>query len=230
MSEYAYKNIPLTPSVAAELISEFLSQQTLPQKRGDIIKSVEQKHRTQGGALSGDITASIKKALNRLTDEGVVRRPAVGWYAPGIEARSGDSVLAETPSELQEVPDEMIVPEISAGAGGELVYVYFSEAERKLAKHEGRDWWPCKVGFTAGNLTSRILGQGPVTSMARLPVVGLVIRTEDGHSLERTLHLALIDANASIDEGLGAEWFDTSPQRIMDWYSHYLQANERLRR
>ena len=54
---------------------------------------------------------------------------------------------------------ELLTPEETLGQGDELLYVYFNEAERKLASHEGRDWWPCKIGFTTGLLSGRILQQ-----------------------------------------------------------------------
>jgi len=47
--------------------------------------------------------------------------------------------------------------------------------------------------------------------MARLPVVGPVIRTDDGRGLERAIHFALDQAEARIDEAVGAEWFNSSP-------------------
>jgi hypothetical protein len=60
--------------------------------------------------------------------------------------------------------------------------------------------------------------------MARLPTVGLVIKTDDGYSLKRALHFALDDADARIDEALCDEWFETSPQRILEWYRLHQQS------
>ena len=233
MSEYRYKNIPLTPSIAAELIVAHLSGVRQPTLRGDIIKYVEDGHRTLGGTSGRDPIPSIKKALNRLVDEGKINRHAVGWYSLTDNASGGgvgEEAAAQSPVSDPEDANELLTPEDTEGEGDELVYVYFHEADRKLANHEGRNWWPCKVGFTAGNLTSRILGQGPATSMARLPTVGLVIKSNDGRGLERAIHFALDEAETRIDEALGNEWFETSPQRIMDWYRMHQQAVAFLRR
>ena len=60
--------------------------------------------------------------------------------------------------------------------------------------------------------------------MSQLPTVGLVIKTDDGHALERILHYALGEAGASIDDALGSEWFNTSPERISRWYTQHLEA------
>lgn len=54
----------------------------------------------------------------------------------------------------------ILAPEEVVGDGPESVYVYFSESERRLARLEGRDCWPCKVGFTAGDSVERIRQQG----------------------------------------------------------------------
>jgi hypothetical protein len=107
--------------------------------------------------------------------------------------------------------------------------VYYQAAERKLARLESKDFFPCKIGFTAGNLSTRILGQFPAAGMARLPVVGLAIRTDDGSRLERTIHFALDQAEARIDDAVGAEWFNTSPDRVKAWYLAYVQLVGQLR-
>jgi hypothetical protein len=119
--------------------------------------------------------------------------------------------------------------EDTIGEGDELVYVYYQAADRKLADYEGKDSFPCKIGFTTGNLTARILGQFPSTGMARLPVVGLVIRTDDGRGLERTIHFALDRVEARIDDAVGAEWFNTSPERVKAWYLGYMKLVDQLR-
>jgi Meiotically up-regulated gene 113 len=233
MSDYRYKNIPLSPSIAAEHVLEFISSQVKPVRRGEIVKFVAERHRSLGGLSVSDTEMRVKRALNRLVDENKLSRPSVGWYSAGdIEINAITlSSFDRDPSEMITSDEvELIVAEETVGSGDELVYVYFSDADRKVAKYEHRDWWPCKVGYTAGNLTSRILAQGPLTSMARLPIVGLVIRTDDGHALERALHYALDESGARIAEALGSEWFDTSSTRIKAWHEKYLHAVDVLRR
>jgi hypothetical protein len=208
------QSVSLSPSIATGLVIECLAAAGKAVKRNDLAKYAEDRHRERGGAICRNSNTSMKKALHRLASEGKITRPAPGWYAltDGI-VESG-------------VPDEpeLIASELTAGDGDEWVYVYFNESERRLAKHEGRSRWPCKVGYAPGSLTSRIWGQGIATSMARLPTVGLVIKTDDGYGLERALHFALDEADARIDEALGDEWFETSPQRILEWYRLHHQS------
>jgi T5orf172 domain len=232
MSDYQYKNIPLTPSIAADHLIEYLSAQKIPMKRADVTRYVAQRHEALGGTTVTDSENRVKLALNRLVDEGKIIRPSTGWYLKisADDNDSSDSFDQQQLSTLDVSPEvELINAEETIGEGDELVYVYFHEADRKLASYENRTWWPCKVGFTAGNLTTRILSQGPLTSMARPPSVGLVIKTTDGHALERAIHFALDGANTRIVEAMGSEWFDTSPTRIKTWYEKYSLAVDILR-
>ena len=230
MPAYQYKNLPLSASIAAGLVIECLSGAQKPVQRGDIITYVVDRHRKLGGTNAQDSTGCLKKALNRLIDEGRINRLVLGLCALAInESRGGadEQIGVGEPEKAKKLltPEETI-----EGSGDELVYVYFNEADRKLAKHDGRNWWPCKVGFTAASLTTRILGQGLSTSMARLPTVGLVIKTDDGRGLERAIHFALDEAKMQIDDALGNEWFETSPKRILDWYRMLQQAVALLRK
>jgi hypothetical protein len=145
-----------------------------------------------------------------------------GWEVPRVDASLPAAI--ENPELV-----EPFVAEETIGDGAELIYLYFNEAERKLAQHEGRDRWPCKIGFTKGRLTTRLLQQKPVTSMSRLPVVGLVIKTNDGHELEQAIHTALDQAGFRLERAVGAEWFDTSPAKIRNWYAAHEQTIAALR-
>ena len=232
MSDYQYRNIPLSPSIAAGLVAEYFSIHLKPAKRVDLIRHITDRHLELGGVISANPQRCMEQALMRLVEEGTITNPSLGWYtsANGSAHNTARSEVGEAIENALPVEVELIVSDETIGSGVELVYVYFLDSERKLAKYEGRDWWPCKVGFTAGNLTTRILAQGPLTSMSRLPNVGLVIRTDDGHALERALHYALDESGARIAEALGSEWFDTSPVRVKAWYEKYLDAVKMLRR
>src|SRR5689334_250051 len=96
MSDYQYKNLPLTPSVAASGIVEHLSQISRPVKRMDIIRSVEGRHRDLGGLVRGDATSAFKRAFNRLVDDGVLKRNLEGYYSLATP-RVADSDVDLTP-------------------------------------------------------------------------------------------------------------------------------------
>jgi hypothetical protein len=182
---YKYKDIPLTPSVARELILEYLRSNSMPVKRDELVKYAAEHHEKLGGKNRGDPTSSVKKALNGLVDEEKVSHPTLGYYSlrkEGLEADSEtDKVIAAIAGSADEdSTNDRLVPNEIIGSGDESVYVYYQVSDRRLAELEGRSGWPCKIGFTAGNLSNRIFTQFPATGLARLPVVGLVIRTDDG--------------------------------------------------
>ena len=107
-------------------------------------------------------------------------------------------------------------PEAVIGSGPEHVYVYFAESERRLAQLEGRTFWPCKIGRSRQEVGKRILQQRPFTSMAFLPVVGLLLRTSDAIALESKVHHVLRHLQARVDSALGRDWFHTSPEQVRD--------------
>lgn len=233
MSEYQFKNIPLSPSIAADIILEYLSSQASPVKRVELVRHVAERHQSLGGTVSGNPQNRVMTALTRLVDEAKVSNPSFGWYMLNnhvVQEITNPMSSLTSQGEIRIIESEQITSEKTVGNGDEQVYVYFADSERKLAKFENRDWWPCKVGFTAGSLTTRILSQGPLTSMAQIPVVGLVIKTDDGHALERIIHFALGAAGAQIDDALGSEWFNTSPDRIISWLERHGEAITSLRR
>jgi hypothetical protein len=110
--------------------------------------------------------------------------------------------------------------EKEVGVGAECVYLYFYPNDRRLAELEGRDAWECKIGRTAsGDAINRIFGQGIRTALSRLPIVGLVVRTDDSSALENALHSSLRLVGAEVPDSPGNEWFLTSPARVEAWYA-----------
>jgi hypothetical protein len=232
--DYKYKDIPLTPSIAREHLLDYLRSHSVPVKRDELVKYAAEQHERLGGKNRGDPTSSVKKALNGLVDEEKISHPTLGYYSVRREGEDAGSdvnkvITAISVSAEQDSANDRLVPNETIGDGDESVYVYYQESDRRLAGHEGRSVWPCKIGFTAGNLSARIFAQFPATGVARLPVVGLVIRTDDGHGLERAIHFALDSAEARIDDAIGAEWFDTSLDRIKAWYKGHIDGVSKLR-
>lgn len=231
MSDYKFNGLPLSPSMAMELIVQHLAEQKRPVRRSDLTRFVENRHVKLGGVAVANTQSRVMQALKRLVDDGVVSNPALGFYSlitnPDTQLVDDENIIVEDET-LLEGTSELLVAERSLGEGMEIVYVYFQETERKLARFENRLSWPCKVGYTAGSLTTRIISQGLATSMSKLPTVGLVIKTEDGRNLERVLHSALDMAGSRIADALGSEWFETSPDKIANWYAQFCDANKQL--
>jgi hypothetical protein len=207
LSSYKYAGLPLTASMAMALIVEYLSNAQKPVRRSDLTRFVESRHVELGGIAVVNTQDRVMQAVRRLLDDGLITNPALGFYSlvkempNALGAAESDAVPADT----FELTAELLVPEQSIGDGSEVVYVYFQDAERKLAGYENRSSWPCKVGYTTGSLTTRIIAQGLATSMAKLPVVGLVIKSDDARALERILHSALDLVECRIEDALGSE-------------------------
>ena len=155
-------------------IVEYLFTQSEPAKRSEIIEYVLDRYRTTGGLKSrAYMEARYREAIRHLVMDRRIRRKHRCYSLIGggpelttMESTGGTEPVAPAPSEPVEVR-ELFIPEETIGDGDELVYVYFNEAERKLATHEGRDWWPCKIGCTSSTLTTRIIAQSPRTSIRR---------------------------------------------------------------
>ena len=98
MSDYQYKNIPLTPSIAADHVIEYLSAQKIPVKRADVTRYVAQRHEALGGTTVTDSENRVKLALNRLVDEGKIVRPSTGWY---LKIRADDNDSSDPPNQQQ---------------------------------------------------------------------------------------------------------------------------------
>lgn len=103
------------------------------------------------------------------------------------------------------------------GMGDEYVYVYYNENDRRLAEIEGKERWECKIGFSSTDPIKRIIDQGVQTSMAKEPIIGLIIKTPNGYYVESQIHKALYQYKLSRMSGIiGDEWFLTTPQEIED--------------
>lgn len=99
------------------------------------------------------------------------------------------------------------------GDGEDYVYVYYNPNDKKLATFEGRDRWECKIGFSSTDPIQRIVDQGIKTSISQDPVIGLLIRTENGYYTEALLHKHLYQYKIRSDI-VGDEWFMTNPNEI----------------
>ena len=106
-----------------------------------------------------------------------------------------------------------MIVEKEIGDGDDYVYVYYSPNDKKLALLEGKDRWECKIGFSSSDPIQRIIDQGVQTSVSREPIVGLLVRTDNGYYTESLLHKRLYQHKVKSGIG-GNEWFLTSPDEV----------------
>lgn len=105
----------------------------------------------------------------------------------------------------------ILTPAKIIGSGRESVYLYYYDNDRRLAKHEGRDRWECKIGKGSSRAATRVRSQVK-TAEARKPVLAVEVRTDSSYSLESMIHDRLRDLK--IDGHAGDEWFMTNPDEF----------------
>ena len=93
------------------------------------------------------------------------------------------------------------------GHGNQAVYIYYYKRYQTDYQKEGYEQWPCKIGFSKQNAISRV-EQQVITSSPEKPIIGAIIKTNDGYLLELF--------HQQIQNATGKEWFMTNPQEIIN--------------
>ncbi len=218
--------MPAPPSKVKEYLLEILGSGE-PFKRDELVSRAKGLAQSNGFRLDASAAIpNVKKALRSLANDGKIESPRVGWWRIAnpdlpqpVQFDAGEP--QSEPEEAEPQPEQRIVINREIGDGPESVYVYYHEAYAELAQLKGASEWECKVGWTVGEPDSRVIGQGALTAFPAPPIMGLVIRTENGRALERAIHTALTLAGRRVERNGGTEWFITSPIRIEQWVSAF---------
>lgn len=229
--------IPLQPSNARKVIVDLFNEQS-QWTRSELAAEVSRRHHNAGGTDGTQSPSTVvKKCLSVLRQEGRVQPVAKGvWIRldPSTQIDPSGNIqpkfsLAELEPSNEEASDldedDEDAPkseQITIGQGEEAVYLYFNPNDRELAKLRGLDHWECKIGRTAQlPVDSRIFAQGIKTALSKMPVIGLVILTDNCVLTERAIHSALRHVGVEAPDSPGMEWFLTNPMRIASWYEAY---------
>lgn len=203
------------PSIAAPLILEYLNGRQA--KRNEIINYVVTQHRLRGGKDgASDTTTCIKKSLNNLQKQGTIRSLAYGLY--GAASKSDEK--ASTPAVTTPEPEgeNKPTPLKSVGTGTGCVYVYYFGLYKSEASRNGEQNWPCKIGLSENEASSRI-SQQIGTALPEIPVWALEIKTANPSWLEAAIHSVLKCRGKWHQKSPGSEWFMTSPEEVLEIYS-----------
>jgi len=215
MSDYPNKGIPLMPSVAAPLILEFLSLRQA--KRNEIINFVVTQHKMRGGKDgTSDTTSCIKKALSNLQKQEMIRSLAYGLYE--ATNRSEEHVLSTTKNFTEPTQANKLIPLRSLGEGTGCVYLYYFDLYKSEASRKGEPSWPCKIGLSENEASSRI-SQQIGTALPEIPVLALEVKTNNPSWLESAIHSVLKCRGKWHQKSPGSEWFMTSPEEVLEIYS-----------
>jgi hypothetical protein len=229
-----FTQVPLQPAIARKIIVDLFNEKDR-WLRADLARAMVDKHLASGGVMGTQPPDAIaKKVLSSLKDEGRV----VQTGAKGLWAKADLTQVLErkdpTPEEIAEDEEVEDIAEtnsrtIEIGSGSEAVYLYYGPSDKELADLKGKAVWECKIGLTTAlPVQSRIFSQGVKTAFSKMPVIALVIKTDNAVCLERAIHSALRMVEADAPDSPGTEWFITNPQRIIDWYESFMAATHKL--
>jgi hypothetical protein len=212
---YKYVGVPPTPAIIMELILELFAGKLVD--RATIVREVANTHMKRGGANHTNITLSVKKALANLRDSKAVTSVSTGYWqigTPGDAATTAPTVLDEqTPA--APAPEVPVKADAIIGEGSSSVYVYYLPTYREQAIQKGEKTWACKVGFTDGDPLTRVLTQAS-TALPENPRIAIILYTERARDWETAIHAILRIRGSHLTTVPGTEWFDTSPDEIMD--------------
>lgn len=212
--KYRYAGLPLTPTVAEELIIQLFAGKTA--RRQVIVDQVAATHEARGGgkARAADLSRVVKKALEQLADSKAASNPSAGHWRIGLHDPDTphDDTLLESPQ--PNVGDIVGRPKRTVGDGSQSVYLYYFPSYRELATLKAEERWPCKIGRSVVDPLVRIMSQG-TTALPERPCVELMMLTSDSLALESTIHGLLALRGHRLDSSPGSEWFRTSPDEVV---------------
>lgn len=196
-SLYPYTNLPLTPTIAKELIC-LLYEGKGSIDRAEIVREVTAFHIKNGGKplKNKNSFGMFGRALSELKKANQILNPIMGYY---------------------EVPNT----ERALGRGEGSVYLFYFPNDKKFALDAGQLCWECKIGMTNGNPYDRVREQ--VGIVPQVPRVPLVIRTDEASTLERHIHKTLSKMGKHVQkDAQGTEWFVTTPIEVENIYKDWV--------
>ncbi|ORA06892.1 GIY-YIG nuclease family protein [Mycobacterium arosiense] len=202
---YEFTDLPLTPNLFAALAQKLFAGRLL--RRKEIATEVVTYHLERGGLpANGSLPSVVKKAFSTMSERGVAA-PSGGY---GIwrfaDLRGSDDVdLAD---------DDVLDDAVTAGAIlHEYLYAYDLPAYAKLARSQGSERWPHKIGMTTVDVESRI-GEQVGTALPERPRIVLTHTCSDAALLEKALHATLELRGQKVSDAPGNEWYNTNADEI----------------
>ena len=201
---YEYQGEKLTVRSARSLIVELFGEQNdVPRQK--IIAAVDKAHISRGGLLATKQTHPVDDALWFLKEQGYANNKKRGFWTI--------SVGVEVPAEQWK--QESIFIQEPGGRKG-YVYLFYDPRDKQKAESENKHLWACKIGMTEKSVEDRVSQQ--TNQWTVKPVIGLVFQTDRNELLEKRIHNILRLFNRDLDDLKGREWFETSPDEVVDIY------------
>ena len=212
MSEYRYSKVELSPEIMMELIVLLYKGRQF--SRDECISTVVEYHMQHGGVCNHkSYVSAFKHATQKLRAKGyALTNVAYGVWRLNDDVQAYDSYWNRSTN--NNVSGDT---QVEIGRGCETVYVYYYPIYRRFALLNNKSVWFCKIGMTTKNLWDRIYSQA-ATCFPEEPVVALIIKCDDAHTLEYNIHKVLKKKNQWVENAPGKEWFLTSPDEIKEIY------------
>lgn len=215
---YKYENIELMPEIFSDLMLKLFSNKQFT--REECIGTVTKYHIEHGGKCEKrSYIATFKRSTIQLRQKGYdITNLAYGVWRINKEY-NGFTTYYETKNNTNSfiATSEMNEIQETIGSGDETIYVYYYPVYKRYALSKGDECWYCKVGMTKKNYWDRIYSQAG-TCFPEEPFVGLIIKCNDAHKLEQTIHNILKMKNKWVETAPGTEWFITSPLEVRKIY------------
>lgn len=227
---YKYKDIPLTPSIAKEIMVENFTSHVRYENK-EIREKVLEIHLENGGKIhrGKDLWRNVLKcALGQLKKDGKVNNPVRGFWEftfskdekkddVKIKAITNSQVEEKVSPTLKEKPEYAstgIQPKFIIGNKNNKGFVYLYYFPNY--KDNGNKAWPCKIGASKNNDYSRIYTQVG-TAMPEEPILEMVIFHNDYKDLEKLIHFYFKIRNKHKKDARGNEWFIVNPDEIFNF-------------
>lgn len=216
--KYKYVNIPLIPSIIAELALQLYAGKMV--KRDELAKGVMNFHLSNGG-LKPDAESyigSIKSALKALGKAGKVSKVSYGYWQfcitesseiDNLELIENNKPISVEPEYIKAIADHIF------GEGSGTIYLYYYDTYKKYALVNNLDIWECKIGRTDRDPLERVLSQAS-TALPEKPHISMLIYTDNPNDLEKNIHTTLKLRNRVLIASPGNEWFFTSPNEVIE--------------
>ena len=215
---YEFSGLSLTPSVFGKLLIQLFDGKRF--RRQVAISVVSDYHRVNGGIVEKerDLINVFKHATLDLKkkDIGLVNKGQGLW-----ELHYHEPELVEVVTGSSEIEEVVYSADEILGTGSKAVYVYYYDVYCELARINGEESWPCKIGRTDCDPIQRIISQAG-TCYPELPHVALIIYCDDSNALETTFHNIMKFKGRWMADAPGKEWFMTSPDEIKAIYTSVL--------
>ena len=105
------------------------------------------------------------------------------------------------------------------GVGKNQVYLFYNPRDKHEAESKQKDVWACNIGMTTRPVEERIKEQTDQWTVD--PVIALIFRhvhKDECQKIESRIHDILKIFGRQRNDLKGREWFDTSPDEVLDIY------------